>query len=306
MASFARPSVILTHESDLDGLLSGLLLVRLARSLFGAEVTLQAWNYQGWRNRQMTEPVAWVADFSFESRLDRPDWLVVDHHTTTSRPTQARLIHDPEKSAASLAYALCREAGLGTPVLDRLVHLNNIADLWLDADPEFDLANDYAGLVKEYGFWNLHRLVEGDPERLLNHPLLEVMTVKRRVENPIGYAWSASHVEEVSPEVGVVQTSVGDSNRIVHELLERGATGYKVLVTLFPKANRTIVASVRSLDGEALGVAARLQGGGHPNAAGATLPRSVTDLEGAVQYLRQLLTPERAGDPDAAAGGLQL
>lgn len=305
--SLPRPSVILTHESDLDGLLSGLLLVRLARALFSAEVTLQAWNYQGWRNRQMTEPSAWVSDFSFETRLDRPDWVVLDHHVTSVRPAHARLIHDPTRSAAVLAYELCRDAGLATPALDRLVHLTNIGDLWLSHDPEFDLALDCAGLVKEYGFWNLHRLIGGDPEKLLDHPLLEVMAVKRRVENPIGYAWCADHVEAVSPEVGVVNTTLGDTNLIVHQLLDRGATPFKVLVTLFPKANRTIVASIRSLNGEALPLAVRLQGGGHPNAAGTTLPRSVTDVESALDYLRETLSPDRAGRGfNEAFSGLRL
>ena len=302
--SLPQPAVILTHESDLDGLLSGLLLVRLARHLFSTDVTLQAWNYQGWRNRQMSEPAAWVSDFSFDARLDRPNWVVIDHHVTTAKPSQARLIHDATRSASLLAYDCCREAGIGTPALDRLVNLTNIGDLWLSRDPDFDLALDYAGMVKEYGFWNLHHIVNGDPERLLDHPLLEVMAVKRRVENPIGYAWCASHVEEVSPEVGVVNTTLGDTNLIVHQLLDRGATRFKVLVTLFPKANRTIVASFRSLNGEALGVASRLQGGGHPNAAGTTLPRSITDVESAMGYLRETLSPAHGGQglQDAFAG----
>lgn len=305
--SLPRPSVILTHESDLDGLLSGLLLVRLARHLFSTDVTLQAWNYQGWRNRQMTEPSAWVSDFTFEARLDRANWVVMDHHVTSSRPTQARLIHDSTRSAALLVYDLCREAGIATPALDRLVNLTNIGDLWLSKDPDFDVALDYAGLVKEYGFWNLHHVIGGDPERLLDHPLLEVMSVKRRVENPIGYDWCASHVEEVSPEVGVVNTTLGDTNLIVHQLLDRRATPFKVLVTLFPKANRTMVASFRSLNGEAIGVASRLQGGGHPNAAGTTLPRSVTDAESAMEFLRETLSPAGAGRGlNEAFAGLRL
>ncbi|MBN8248296.1 MAG: DHH family phosphoesterase [Verrucomicrobia bacterium] len=307
MTPLTAPSVVLTHESDLDGLLSGLLLVRLARARFGTEVPLQAWNYQGWRNRQMSDRVAWVSDFTFEPRLDRPGWLVVDHHAFEGRPTQARLIHDPAQSAAGLVYGLCREAGLASPVLDRLVHLNNLSDLWRNQDPEFDLATDYAGLVKDYGFWNLHHLIAGDPERLLDHPLLEVMAVRRRVENPIGYDWCARHVEAVAPGVGVVHTSVGDSNLIVHQLLDRAATPHSVLITLFPKANRTVVASIRSLRGEALGVAAQLQGGGHPNAAGATLPRSVTDVASAVEYLRECLHPHgRDADLLMRSGQLHL
>jgi hypothetical protein len=52
MTLLPRPAVLCTHESDLDGLLSWLLLQRLARKMHGEEVPLQAWNYQGWRTRQ--------------------------------------------------------------------------------------------------------------------------------------------------------------------------------------------------------------------------------------------------------------
>jgi nanoRNase/pAp phosphatase (c-di-AMP/oligoRNAs hydrolase) len=55
------------------------------------------------------------------------------------------------------------------------------------------------------------------------------------------------------------------------------------------------VVSFRSLNGEALPVAAKLQGGGHPNAAGTTLPKSVQDVESAVVYLRQVLAPATTG-----------
>ncbi|HAB17603.1 MAG TPA: DHH family phosphoesterase [Verrucomicrobiota bacterium] len=295
MAPLSRPEVICTHESDLDGLLAGLLLQRLAKHFFGSEVQLQAWNYQGWKNRTMGEAIAWIADFSFEPRLDRPGWLIVDHHVFTSPPRQAQLVHDPLKSASLLVYDRVREAGLGNATLDRLVQLTNVGDLWCSQDPDFVLALDYASLVKEYGFWNLHKVIGGDPEKILDHPLLEVMGVKRRIENPIGLAWSEMHIEKISPDVGLVQTSIGDTNLIVHQLLDGGTLPYKVLVTLFPKANRTFVASFRSLTGEALPVANRFQGGGHPNAAGATLPRSVTDTESAVAFLRETLAPSDVG-----------
>ncbi len=291
MPSLPHPEVILTHESDLDGLVAGLLLKKLARHLFATDVPLQAWNYQGWKNRPMNERSAWVTDLSFEPRLDRPNWLVVDHHALTGQPRQAQLIHDLNRCAALLCYDLCREQGLGTPALDRLVHLTNIGDLWLADDPDFDLACDYASLVKTYGFWNLHAVIKGEPERLLDHPLLQVMTTKRSIEDPIGYEWSREHVLEISPEVGLVRTTIGNTNLIVHQLLEQRATPYKVLATLFPKSNRTIVVSFRSQNGEALPIATKLQGGGHANAAGTTLPKSVTDPEIALDYLRQVLNP---------------
>jgi nanoRNase/pAp phosphatase (c-di-AMP/oligoRNAs hydrolase) len=83
---------------------------------------------------------------------------------------------------------------------------------------------------------------------------------------------------------------VGNNNLIVHQLLEEGATKHPVLVTALRRANVVIV-SLRSRNGEALKVAERLQGGGHANAAAATLPKSVRNLPDAVSYLRQVLNP---------------
>jgi len=47
--SLPRPEVIITHESDLDGLVSGVLLQRLAQKLFNTDVRLEAYNYHNWR-----------------------------------------------------------------------------------------------------------------------------------------------------------------------------------------------------------------------------------------------------------------
>jgi hypothetical protein len=292
-----RPEVILTHESDLDGLVAGLLLQRLAKHLFAAEIPLEAFHYNNWRLREPREKSGWVCDLSFEARLDKPNWVVIDHHATELKSTNALLIHDLGKSAGLLCYELCKENGLGSPELDRLVHLNNVADLFLEDDPDFVAANDYANLVKTYQFWNLHALIEGKLERLLDHPLLEVISVKRRIEDPMGLEWSKANIQEISPTVGYVDTVVGNTNLIVHQLLEKQATKYPVLMTLFRKANNTVVVSLRSRNGEALKVAELLQGGGHANACGATLPRSVKSVPSAIEYLRYLLDTSPKKEP---------
>jgi len=295
--SLPKPEVIFTHESDLDGFLSGVLLQRLAKKLFNMDVRLEAYHYQAWKQRDLHESSAWVTDFSFEPRLDRPNWLVIDHHPNETSPQQAQLIHDVKKSAGTLCYELCRQAGMESPKLDRLVQLNNISDLFLEDDPEFMLAGDYANLVKVYNFWNLHALIEGELERLIDHPLLEVMAVKRRVEDPLGFEWSRQNVIELSPTVGFVDTVVGNTNLIVHQLLDSKATPYPVLITLFKKANNQIIVSLRSRTGEAAKVAAQLHGGGHPNASGAVLPRSVRNVDDAVEYLRRVLNPASLPPP---------
>src|SRR6516225_9045420 len=145
--SLPRPEVIITHESDLDGLVSGVLLQRLARKLFDTEVRLEACNYNYWRQRELREKSGWITDLAFEPRLDRGNWAIIDHHVTETAPKNALLIHDLNKSAGLLCYELCRQHGLGSPTLDRLVHLNNVSDLFVEEDPDFILASDYASLV---------------------------------------------------------------------------------------------------------------------------------------------------------------
>jgi len=290
MIALPHPDVIITHESDLDGLVAGVLLQRLAKKVFNKEVPLEAYHYNFWKQRDPRENSAWVTDLTFEARLDKPNWLIVDHHVTEAAPQRATFVHDLNKSAGLLCYELCCEHGLKSPALDRLVHLNNVADLFLEADPLFTVAGDYASLVKVYGFWNLHTLLGGQLERLLDHPLLQVMEVKRRIEDPIGLEWSKKNITEISATLGYVDTIVGSSNQIVHQLLESSTTKYPVLVTLFRRAN-TVIASFRSRNGEALKVAEKLQGGGHANASGATLPKSVRNIPEAVDYLKQLFNP---------------
>jgi oligoribonuclease NrnB/cAMP/cGMP phosphodiesterase (DHH superfamily) len=293
MTALPKPEIIITHESDLDGLISGVLLQRLAKSLFGVEVPIATYHYNLWKQREPREKSAWVADFTFEARLDKTEWLIIDHHVTDAAPKNAQLIHNVNKSAASLCYELCNENGIQSPALDRLVHLNNIADLFLEDDPDFVLATDYANLVKAYQFWNLYTLIDGKIEKLLDHPLLEVMAVKRRVENPLGFDWSKSNITEISPTIGMVDTVVGNNNMVVHQLLEKQATKYSVLVTLFRRGN-VVFASFRSRNsGDALKSAEKLQGGGHANAAGAILPKSVRNIPDAVDYLRLVFGSRR-------------
>jgi hypothetical protein len=291
MPTLPKPEVIITHESDLDGFLSGLLLQRLAKHLFGVDVRLEAFHYNYWKQRDLREKSAWVTDFTFEPRMDKPDWVVIDHHVTDAKPKSASLIHDVTKSAGLLCYELCQQHGLGTPTLDRLVHLNDVADLFLENDPDFAVAGDYASLVKIYQFWNLHTVLGGDVEKLLDHPLLEVMAAKRRVEDPIGLEWSRRHIVEICPTVGFVDTIIGSSNQIVHQLLESGATKYPVLLTLFRRSN-AIFASFRSRNGDALKMAAKFQGGGHANAAGAILPKSIRTIEDGIDFLKKALNPK--------------
>lgn len=294
MFELPKPDVILVHESDLDGFVSGLLLRRLAQSLFHEEVRLEAWHTHAWQQRPLSENSAWVADLAFDRRMDRPGWVVIDHHPALAEPRHARLVHDTTKSAGRLCHELCREHGVAdvSDATARIVELSNVADLFLCDHPDFEAAQDHASLVKTYHFWNLYDLIGGELESLLDHPLIEVMRTRRRVEDPIGLAWSRERIEMLTEEVAYVPVVVGNSNQIVHEILRDAATPARVLLTLSRKPGGQITASLRSRNGEALTTAERLQGGGHPDAAGATLPRTVRGIPDALDYLRRTLTPK--------------
>src|SRR5439155_22757879 len=142
-----RPEVIITHESDLDGLVAGVLLQRLARKLFNFNPPLEAYHFNAWRARDLREKAAWVTDLTFETRLDKANWLVIDHHVTEALPKQCQLIHDLNKSAGLLCYELCGQHGISSPALDRLVQLSNVADMFLEDDADFVVVSVFAKLL---------------------------------------------------------------------------------------------------------------------------------------------------------------
>ena len=295
MSDLPQPQVVITHESDLDGFVSGHLLQRLANHLFDQQTLLQAWNYSNFDRRPLRENCAWVCDLNFSKRMDRDNWLIVDHHQTDVEPQRARLILDHSKSASLLCYELCKEHGLGNEKLDRLVHFTNVGDLFLTDDPHFTESIDYGSLIKQYMFWNIAKLIEGDLESLVDHPLIEVIATRRRIENPIGYEYAKAHITPLSDTVAMIESPIGDTNAVVHQMLTEEITSQPVILTAVTR-NRSVSVSLRSRNGEALAVAKLLQGGGHPNACGATLPQTVQRIPDAVEYLKKTLNPKPGGD----------
>ena len=101
MIALPHPEVIITHESDLDGLVAGVLLQRLAKKVFNAKIPSKPITTTSGSNA-IPRKSAWVTDLTFESRLDKPNWLIVDHHVTEAKATQATFVHDITKSAGLL------------------------------------------------------------------------------------------------------------------------------------------------------------------------------------------------------------
>ena len=83
---------------------------------------------------------------------------------------------------------------------------------------------------------------------------------------------------------------VGNSNVILNKLLREDSQPYKILLTLNRIGNNQFMVSLRAprrgvADGQAVA------GGGHANAAGAALPKSVQRVADAVDYLKTALNP---------------
>lgn len=305
MLELSQPEAIFTHESDLDGFVSGCILQRLAKSLFNISVPLQPLSSNPWSRIRHFPKKAWVSDLAFVPKMDRRGWLFVDHHITDQKPRLARFIHDPNRCATKLCYDLFTEHYDGNDSLERLVHLTNIADLHLSDHADFVIASDYARLLKTYHFRALYQLIDSNIESLIDHPLLQMMQLKRQLEDPIGLNWSKNHITALSSEIAYVAITIGDSNFIVHKLLKDPNTPFKTFLTFFKKTGSPIAVSIRSQNGEALTLAKRLKGGGHFNAAGASLPRSVKTFEGAVAYLKTLLSSTRNDATSQRQNGFQ-
>jgi len=84
----------------------------------------------------------------------------------------------------------------------------------------------------------------------------------------------------------------------MNQLLKEPELSDHVLISVSRRAPYQFGVSLRSRNGKAREVASKLQGGGHANAAGATLPKSVKSVTTGVEYIRQLLAPKNIADSD--------
>ena len=66
MSDLPQPEVVITHESDLDGFVSGHLLQRLANHLFGGH-KIAGVELHNFEKRPLRESCAWVCDLNFAS-----------------------------------------------------------------------------------------------------------------------------------------------------------------------------------------------------------------------------------------------
>ncbi|MEO0278821.1 MAG: DHH family phosphoesterase [candidate division WOR-3 bacterium] len=287
-----KPDIIFTHETDLDGFVSGILLQELAQKIFGQKIEIVPHTIQSWRQYKPNEKIAWVSDLSPHQKNDILGWIFIDHHPIKYQPKNAILLQNSECCSAAIIYEICNRYGIKSAVYDKLVRLSNIVDLFLSEEPEFEEALDYSLLIKTYHFKNIYRLIDGRLEALIDHPLLTVMQQRRLIEDPIGLNWSKDHIQPITDKIAYTEIIVGNPNVIMHKLLEDPTLPFEVLVTIWTHSPGGLIASFRSKKGEAIKLAELLQGGGHPNAAAATLPASVRNIEEAIEYLKNIFKPQ--------------
>ena len=134
-------------------------------------------------------------------------------------------------------------------------------------------------------FLNIAKLIDGDLESLVDHPLLKVIRTRREVENPIGFEYAKAHLKPLSDAVAMVESPIGDTNAVVHRILEEELTPHPVILTASIQSVRERKSAQPQW--EALPIAKLLQGGGHPNACGA-----IQRIPDAVEYLKNTLNPK--------------
>ena len=142
MTALPRPDVIITHESDLDGLLAGVLLQRLAKKLFGDDVRLEAYHYNFWKQREPREKAAWVTDLTFEARLDKQNWAVIDMRT--NRPITGSL---SASRCLNVFTAVCRQRSSSTRTTAPTANPSDWPQIWSTSETAktaFDDAGSWA------------------------------------------------------------------------------------------------------------------------------------------------------------------
>ena len=249
---------------------------------------------------------AWIEQFNREN-----DVLVRDHHTKVDRVVEAadEYVHDPDKCATEIV--------LETDYPDAPSHLHELAqevrilDLWLDDHPEF----------QEKQILSDAHFILGDAvfERLAAHygagivtsvpGISEELQLKRKEkEAKIQYAVENAEFQDfdINGETITIASSAGDF--YYSEAGRRLYTDHGADIVVMAKPSGSV--SIRTSDEYPVAdkIASRINGGGHPKAAGFdTTADDDADLEtkrriavvDVVRALRQLL---RGQAPELASG----
>ena len=107
-----RPSLIYTHEADLDGFMSGLILNMVSKVLFKKGSSIRYINYDTMDKIEFRPNDAiWISDLNFPVLNLKPQKnriFIIDHHKWEQNPIdeQVTYLHDTTKSATLQCFEL--------------------------------------------------------------------------------------------------------------------------------------------------------------------------------------------------------
>jgi|GEM_PF-252187 hypothetical protein len=268
----------LCHSSDADGIVCAALFLRRVR---GDGFVLLAEPYEVQRG-------SWINLFTWDYVLDLPcppkAQVFIDHHKTNKPSPRAREVHHDPASPSAAALALKAFKLEGDPVAQKLVELAN----------ECDTAN-----ITSDEAWDLNDAVKGAPKgkraqlaKLLSELGLEALKL------PDVQKWIARNRErrertrqladKIPIEDSVFIELDGEeavSPRNLMITLEKKGVKVTCVVTARDGKYKIHLGSREDSDVDCSKIAAKLGGGGHKHAAGAT----VDDLKKALKVIAKKL-----------------
>jgi SPP1 gp7 family putative phage head morphogenesis protein len=280
--SLKEPVAIYCHVDDMDGLLGGVSMQRLAWVIFGKVVPVIPMTYGNSKLINPKDP-CWTIDLDLHNHAiaDNPDCFIVDHHIWEDVPAGSYWIDGTETmSAAGMACRLFNEAiesgcGVMTNVRGMMISKNlyetvEVGDCWKDADPRFELSRDIQYFMTTIGFDAMWVRFANNIENILIAPELPYMHEKRVKDEMEQVANARQHLIPVSwgsivdsPAGSFVATIIAKETNKPVAYIKASGVGSCVCF--------------KSSNGEAIKLSKSLGGGGHANSAGAYIdaPKAV-------------------------------
>ena len=300
-----RPSLIYTHEADLDGFMSGLILNMVSKVLFKKGSSIRYINYDTMDKIEFRPNDAiWISDLNFPVLNLKPQKnriFIIDHHKWEQDPTdeQVTYLHNTTKSATLQCFEVLeyvvnelenstekRKYKNIVESIRELVRLTNIGDVFIQSNKEDLLkARSYSRFFIENIKPNLetpHLVLGCKPKEVLysiynNSAYLNYnKTFRKNLEQDLSLYREQlkDKSNEIKPGIFNVIYEKGDYSLIFNILLEENPNIKAILTAIKNPNTGKWSLSVRSRDGKSAYYIANkyFGGGGHPNAAGAGFP----------------------------------
>lgn len=223
--------------------------------------------------------------------------VCIDHHRMTKGFCDYNYVESECPATAQIVYRLIKELGVaGTPEIGEAIFVGITTDT---GDFQYQSTNKESHLIAaelyDWGTDTNRASIELYEHNRLERIMIENRTLDTLVLICDGKAGMAYVTRDILKETGAY---MDETDRIANRI--RSIDGIEVSVLLKEESSDCVKVSMRSkCEVDVSEVAARLGGGGHARAAGATLR---TDLSTAFDQVRKALTEQMEGTVTGNAG----